>query len=60
VSEPQDYVITVKVPFSFKGQESGVVAIGLANVLDAVSQHGTGDMPEDVTVKVKKRRKKEK
>jgi hypothetical protein len=59
VSEPQDYVITVRVPFTYKGtEESGPVAVGLAYVLDAISEHGLNGMSDDVTVKVKKRRKK--
>jgi hypothetical protein len=54
-----DYVITVKVPFTYDGEHGNITAVGLAYLLDAIAEHGMGGaVPDEVTVRIKKKRSK--
>lgn len=51
-----EYTITVKVPFAYDGDSGNILGIGLAYLIDAVAEQGTsGTLPDDVTVKIKKK-----
>jgi hypothetical protein len=53
-----EYVITVRVPFTFNADppsEKSLIVVGLAHVLDSIAEYGGEGIPDDVTVKIKKK-----
>jgi hypothetical protein len=54
-----DYVITVKVPFTYDGEHGNITGVGLAYLLDVIAEHGMGGtVANEVEIKIKKKRSK--
>jgi len=54
-----NYVITVKVPFTYDGEHGNITGVGLAYLLDVIAEQGMGGtIAEEVEIKIKKRRTK--
>jgi len=54
-----NYVITVKVPFTYDGEQGNITGVGLAYLLDVIAEQGMGGaVANEVEIKIKKKQSK--